>query len=95
VPEPDLKPRLHHLPTGNRIGEDLQYTVEHWATDEVDEALVRLMEKLGRLRIGSCSASARSDLVLPLGSAGAACFHRRSFVLQARWQSTILPPPMT
>jgi hypothetical protein len=49
MPERDLKPRLHHLPTGNRIGEDLQYTVEHWATDEAGEALVRLMETLGRL----------------------------------------------
>jgi hypothetical protein len=49
MPETDLKPRLHHLPQGNRIGEDLQFTVEHWATDADGDALVRLMETLGRL----------------------------------------------
>ena len=47
--EIDLKPLLHHLPMGNRISEDLQYTVEHWATDAEGEALGRLMETLGRL----------------------------------------------
>jgi len=49
MPEPDLKPRLCHLPMGRRISEDLQYTIEHWATDAEGDALVRQMETLGRL----------------------------------------------
>ena len=46
MPEPDLKPRLHHLPMGNRAGEDLQFTLEEW---EGIDKLVRVTDVLGKL----------------------------------------------
>jgi hypothetical protein len=61
MPEPDLKPRLQHLPTGNRIGEDLQYTVEHWATDQ--DELVSIHETIARLSNLMAARAAFSAMV--------------------------------
>jgi hypothetical protein len=46
MPELSIKPK-RRLPVGNRLGEDLQFALEHWETDQ--DELVSIHETIGRL----------------------------------------------